>query len=289
MEHRVTKGMSRRFWVTIVCFALMLGVVTATSAREAEPPPVLLVTGEWPPYTGAKLEGGGLAVELVRAVFAEMGRNAEIRFYPWRRCEAYVRQGMAWATFPFAITEERRAQYLFSDPLIESDSVLFYYGSKMASFELNELSDLRPYTIGASSGYWYEKMFREAGLRVAPSLDDLTGLKQLKMRRVDLHPMERRVGLWLIDHHFEQDRGSFGIVEKSLRTNQNALMVSKSHPDSRALLEAFNAALQQVREKSIHRRIMERDRIGFKTVPRAVPRQVISRVISNLSDRRFLR
>lgn len=250
--------MLRRFLVTMIGFTLLVSGVAAPSAREADPAPIPLATGEWPPYTGAELDGGGVAVELVRAVFAAMGRAADIRFYPWRRSEAYVRHGLAWATFPYAITEARRADYFFSDPLFESRGVFFYYGQKMASFEFTELNDLRPYTIGVAAGYWYEELFLDAGLTVDQSLDDLAGLKKLQARRIDLYPADQLVGLWLIANHFAPDQQHFGIVERPLRTNQNALMVSKSYPHSRALLREFNAALQRVRKEGLYRRIMER-------------------------------
>lgn len=257
--------MSRCFLAPFVGLILLLGGVTATLSSDAVPAPIPLATGEWPPYTGIDLESGGFVVELVRAVFAEMGRAADIRFYPWRRCEGYVRNGMAWATFPYAITEERRAHYFFSDPLFESGAVFFYYGRKMASFEFAELNDLRPYMIGAAAGYWYEKLFRDAGLTLDQSSNDLVGLKKLQAHRIDLFPVDKLVGVWLIDNHFAQDRRNFGILEGPLPKNQNGLMVSKSYPNSRVLLEAFNAALQRVREKGIYRRIVKRYGIGSET------------------------
>ena len=223
---------------------------------------VALVTGEWPPYTGENLDGGGVAVELVNAVFTEMGKASTIGFFPWRRCEAYVRTGQAWATFPYAITGARQSKYLFSNTIFQSHSVWFYYGDKMRSVNFTDLDSLQPYTIGVASGYWYEGWIRDAGLTVDESPDDLIALKKLKLGRIDLYPMDKHGGIWLINKYFPGDEGRFGILENPIRDNDNALMVSKTYPHSERLLEEFNAALQSVKDKGIDRRILDKFRFA---------------------------
>ncbi len=51
---------------------------------------ITLVTGEFPPYTSKTLEHRGFSTEIVSAVFQEMGKEVEYKFYPWRRCEDLV-------------------------------------------------------------------------------------------------------------------------------------------------------------------------------------------------------
>ena len=250
--------MPERYAGIVVALALAwFGALTGPASRAQEPA-IPLVTGEWPPYAGEKLEGGGFAVAVVKAVFAEMGRRSQLKFYPWKRCEAYVQQGIAWATFPYAITPEREAHYLFSDPLFEGKDVWFYYGEKMQSVDYEELTDLRPYTIGGASGYWYSELFREAGLTIDKTSNDVVGLRKLQAGRIDLFPMNELAGVWLINSYFPAQRHRFGILKKPLRHLQNALMVSKNYPNSRELLQEFNGALQRVRAKGIDRQLLEK-------------------------------
>ncbi len=249
--------MPKRYFGIFIVFALLWGGTKTVPVEGADEATITLVTGEWPPYTGEALNGGGIAVKLVKAVFAEMGRAVDIQFYPWRRCEAYVQRGKAWAAFPYAFTAERRTQYLFSDALFETGNAWFYYGEKMNSVEYEEIADLRPYKIGVATGYWYEKWLRQAGLRIDESTDDLTALRKLQAGRIDLFPLEQRVGMWLINQHFPEHRQHFGTLKQSLHAHEHGLIVAKSYPNSRTLLREFNEALQRVKTKGIDQRILQ--------------------------------
>ena len=250
--------MPKRDVLNFVRLLLACVAIGGPTAWAADTPPIPLVTGEWPPYTGKSVEGEGVVVEIVRAVFQRMGRQPHIEFYPWKRCEAYVQHGLAWATFPYAITAQRLANFRFSDPIIEGKEVWFYYGEKMKSVKYEDLTDLRPYKIGAVSGYWYGDSFREAGLSVDETSEDIAGLRKLRAGRIDLFPMNELAGIWLINTVFAHDQHSFGMLTKPLGLNRNALMVSKSYPDSDALLEDFNSALRTVREDGTDERIRRR-------------------------------
>lgn len=249
--------MPKRYFGILIVFALIWGGTKTVPVEGADEAAITLVTGEWPPYTGEALSGGGIAVKLVKAVFAEMGRSADIRFYPWRRCEAYVQRGKAWAAFPYAFTAERRAQYPLSDTLFETSAAWFYYGEKMKSLTFREIEDLRPYKIGVATGYWYEKWLRQAGLRIDESSDDLTALKKLKAGRIDLFPVDQGVGIWLINQHFPEHRQYFGMLKQFLHANENGLIVSKSYLNSQTLLREFNEALHRVKARGMDRRILQ--------------------------------
>lgn len=247
-------------WLSL-CFAVGLWWAGAAPVRGDEPS-IPLATGEWPPYTGEALEGGGVAVELVKAVFQEMGRQADIRFLPWRRCEASVRGGAVWAAFPYVRTPERQAGFFFSEPLIEGRDVWFYYGDRMKAVVYGTLADLRPYRIGVASGYWYEELFRQAGLEVDSSSSDLVGLAKLRAGRLDLFPMNEMTGVWLLERYFPDQRQDFHILEQPLGSNQNALLVSKTYPGSLLLLGEFNLALRRIRANGVYQRIVERYRLA---------------------------
>ncbi len=249
--------------VTIRLSGLCLAVLVLLSAAPTRGAglSVPLATGEWPPYAGEQLAGGGVAVELVQAVFREMGRQADIRFLPWRRCEASVRGGLVWAAFPYAKTPERQAGFFFSDPLIEGRDVWFYFGDRMRGVAYDDLTELRSYRIGMASGYWYEEMFRQAGLEVDPSSSDLVGLAKLRAGRLDLFPMNELTGIWLIERYFPEQRQNFGILEQPLRSNQNALIVSKVYPGGLLLLGEFNLALRKIKANGVYQRIMGQYRL----------------------------
>jgi polar amino acid transport system substrate-binding protein len=219
---------------------------------------VLLVTGEFPPYTGEALEGGGLVTEIVTAVFAEMGRPVRVEYYPWGRIETMVENGEAWASFPYVPTEERQQRFLFSDNLLTTEESLFYYGDAMRDVTFTEFADLQPYRVGVALGYWYIEPLEAAGVNTDPANDDLANLRKLQAGRIDLAPISYYVGQWLIQSNFPDDAASFGVLDTPLRVNLNMLIVSRTYPESEALLEQFNAGLAAIQENGVYQRIIER-------------------------------
>ncbi len=65
-------------------------IIIIMSATSVWAETITLVTGEFPPFTSEALEHRGFSAEIVSAVFQEMGKEVEYKFYPWRRCEELV-------------------------------------------------------------------------------------------------------------------------------------------------------------------------------------------------------
>lgn len=224
---------------------------------------ILLVTGDFPPATGEALAEGGYATAIIKAIFAEMGRPIRIEFYPWARAEAMVESGEAWGTFPYNRNDERAAKFFFSEPIFNSLGLFFYYGDKMAAVEYEELGDLSAYRIGGATGYWYVPVFEEAGLNVEIASDDLANLNKLVAGRIDLYPIKEDVGWWLIQTSFAAEIDSFGTLAKPYSENSSYVMVSRSYPDSEALLQAFNSALAEIQANGTYAAILEQFNISL--------------------------
>jgi polar amino acid transport system substrate-binding protein len=234
---------------------------------EAAPAPagdeILVVTGEFPPFTGEALDGGGMITEIVAAVFAEMERPIRVEYYPWERVEAMVQSGEAWGAFPYVPSEERRELYMISDNLGNSETYLYYFGDAMQGVTYEELSDLQQYRMGASQGNWYIPLFEEAGLNAEVAADDLANLRKLRAGRIDLFPTVSIIGQWLIQNNFPDEADQFGILEQPLQVDdsqliQNTVIVSQTYADSEAILTDFNTALATVIENGTYAEIVAR-------------------------------
>lgn len=216
---------------------------------------VTLATGEWIPFTSARLDNYGNFTEIVSIVMKEMGKEPEFRFYPWPRCYDSVVKGRIWAAFPYSYTEERAKQVIYSDALSCSKTVFFYYetDSSEKQYRFERLEDLKKYKIGGVSGYFYEASFQKAGLDVDYANKEISGLEKLKLGRVELMPLNELVGRHLIRTHFPGGADKFKTLPKPLSISPLHLIVSKVYPDSGELLKRFNAALNRCREKGLIR------------------------------------
>jgi polar amino acid transport system substrate-binding protein len=229
---------------------------TPTPAASAE---ILLTTGEWEPYTSEKMEGLGAFTEIVSAVFKEMGQHPKYLFYPWKRGEAETKDGKVFAIFPYIVTDERKKDFDFSDPVMISTGKLFYLPERhKAEIVYDKLEDLQAYTIGGTLGYWYETPFKQAGLQVDYTSSDEQNFQKLYAGRVDLAATEELVGWALIRKLYPQEENRFATVKKPLNKDPLRLMISRQYPGAAELTQRFNAALKAIYAKGIAQKILEK-------------------------------
>ncbi|MBF0378216.1 MAG: transporter substrate-binding domain-containing protein [Desulfamplus sp.] len=224
---------------------------------------IVLVTGEWAPYTSEKMKGQGFFTEVVSAVFKEAGLEVEYKFYPWLRCEDMIQKGKAYAAFPYMINDERKKIYDFSEPLAKSTGRLFYLKSNVKSEVVWEkYEDLKKYKVGGTAGYWYEKPFADAGVKLDLAVSDELGMKKLHGGRFDLLATDELVGWDLVNTFFSTDKHNFAVVKKPLNNDNLRLMVSRTYPDSQAITKKVNEALQRIKDKGIYSKILKKYNIS---------------------------
>ena len=212
-----------------------------------------MATGEWIPYSSEAMPHYGTFTKRVSTVCSEMGATPDYRFYPWRRCFDSVVKHRVWAAFPYAFTEERAQSVWYSDALSCSKTLFFHYDKEgtSKSYGVTNKEDLKAYRLGGVKGYYYEVFFEKAGLNVDYVNKELYGLEKLKLGRIDLMPMNEKVGWNLIDTHFPEERHRFKTLPIALSVNTLHLIVSKAYPESKQLLDRFNQAVERCVEKGL--------------------------------------
>lgn len=203
--------------VVLLCASLaVLGLPHAVVA--AEPPPentIVIATGSWTPYVEVKqeevsLDPGALEariksvegplIEVVRKAFSAVGVQVDFVSHPWTRNAQLVQSGAVDAALPYYCSVDRAQSFICSDPVAEGEQVFFH--RREMDFDWSGISDLRPYTIGATLGYFYGETFevREAvgDLKVLRVAKDEVNLKLLTHGRIDLFPQDRAVGYAMI-------------------------------------------------------------------------------------------
>jgi polar amino acid transport system substrate-binding protein len=234
---------------------IFIGGVQPCPAAETLP----LSTGEWKPYTSAEMGGYGFFSEIVAATFKEARIEISIDFYPWKRCEANVKNGKAFAAFPYSITRKRKRFSYFSDSVSTSTTVLFYNNQlHKTSIHFDSMEALRSYSIIGVLGYFYAEKFKEESIPVHYVPTEEKALELIFFKRYDLLPLNKYVGINLIDEKFPDKRHCFSFCKTPLSTNTLHLMVSKRFPNSKELIQKFNAALIRLKEQGKYQKIVDR-------------------------------
>jgi polar amino acid transport system substrate-binding protein len=233
-------------------FAAFMLFFSAPQCANAEEISFALL--EWPPHTTQKMEGYGVASELVTAVTKEMGLEPKYGFFPLKRVLHYVKEGKYWAAFPGSYTKKRAETFFYSDPIFPQVDRFFYY-KKKPDIDFDTLENLKSLTIGGTKGFWYVDGFKKAGLKTYYVAEDFLALKMLVGGRIDLVAVNDTVGWQLIKKHFPNQVDNFGVLKKPLRVKENFLLASKKYPDSKTVLKRFNEALKRVKENGTYHRI----------------------------------
>lgn len=238
-------------WLLIV---VMLACAVFCHAGE----PIIIVSDDYQPYTSSKNGGSGVILDIVKQVFDEIHIETVFKFYPWKRCEAHVAKGIAFAAVPYFKTEARLGRYDFSDPVIYSFNRFFFNKEKFPKgFEWNTLEDFRGYTMGSILGYWYMPAFERAGLRTEAVASDLQNMEKLIHRRIDFTLVDELTGRWLLREYFSKETEKIRMLEKPESFIEFYLLISRTYPNSAGITERFNNGLRMLKENGGYRKILE--------------------------------
>ncbi|WP_158228932.1 substrate-binding periplasmic protein [Chitinimonas sp. BJB300] len=207
-----------------------------------------LANGEWPPYAGETLPEGGIGTHIVRAALAAEGITVEFDYLSWKRGLEIAKRGLLVGAILWVPLPEREADFLFSDPIMNTDFVLLYRQNK----PLNSVKQVKGFQFGMANGYSYEKMpeltslVRESGKPSVVVADDESGIKAVIQERIDLFPIDRQVGRWLLSN-MPAPNVPVLVNEPPIRVDQLVVLFPRTSARSKWLQERMNAGLANLR------------------------------------------
>lgn len=239
--------------------AIFLSITGEAQARYDDA--VRLAIGEWAPFTGRTLPGGGGLARLVDAAFAEAGYDVEFEFMPWTRAFERVRQGHYDGSPGWRPTRERERDMVFSGPLVETKAVLVHLLD--TPLRWTQIDDLGRYRLGVLKGYSYGDDFdsarRQGSLRLDVSHDLSANIRKLLVGRLDGLVASRREVRYMISRTLSPDTRE-RLVEhpQPIHTGFVHLMFSRALPGDRSstLMSAFERGLRTLETSGFRERIL---------------------------------
>lgn len=240
----------------------MPGLSSPSSLPDETGPAVLrLAIGEWAPYTGSDLPHYGCDARVVSEAFAAEGVRVVYDFFPWARAFANS-TGAKWdGTLDWADTPTHRESHLISTKPLSRQAWVFFHHRDYA-FDWTVLDDLAGCTVGVTGGYVYSDLFNDlkaagrATFDVAPS--DRLNFRKLLNRRIDIFPMERRVGLALMARIFSRaEQDQIVIHPKPIDEFRAYLLLSREKPGNAWRMTQFNRSFRRLEESGRYEQIMQ--------------------------------
>jgi len=238
-----------RFLLAAVLFAVCL-----SAARASD---LLIVTEELPPYNYQ--EDGvakGMSTEVVQAVLAETGLEADILFYPWARSYLMAQTRKNTLIYSMARIPEREELFEWVGIVCPIRTSFFKLASN-TDIELNTLDDARKYLIGVTLKnvnhiYLDSKGFTNLELES----QDITNMRKLALGRIELMPFAEASFFYQV----RRDGMDPSIFEPVYTLDDLSLHLymafsKSSDPD---LVERFRVALQTIKDNGVYDDIMMR-------------------------------
>lgn len=233
-----------RWWIA-------LALVAAFASRAgAQPESVVLATGDdFPPFVDQYLPDGGLTARIVARAFEEAEFVvSELRWLPWQRAISLTRQGQVDATFPWSETDDRREQFLFSDPILVIPN--YAWVRETDDFAPTSIDDVRGRRFCRPVGYATLGALAEFELQgtatreAAGSMADC--FRMLMVGRVDFVSANR----FDAQNAISAAGLANGVVVRldlMLAEARQSLIVGRANPRADTIIAAFNAGLGKLR------------------------------------------
>lgn len=207
--------------------------------------PLILVTGDYAPYSGATLPDGGQSTRLVTRVMHAAGyQDLKVLYLPWGRGYQQALNGLATATYPYARTSERERDFYYSDPIHLDHLSWFTYRGSQAVLDGNWQGLKVCMPLGWSSSN-FDSVVKRFGLIVQSPKTLEQCLQLLARQRVDLITMNDAVMADASQQEFG-DPCYLQPLPYFRETEALYLIVSRQIADGSEVIKQFNRALARV-------------------------------------------
>ncbi|WP_374347807.1 substrate-binding periplasmic protein [Chitinimonas sp.] len=213
-----------------------------------------LASGEWPPYAGEALPGGGLGAHIISAAFAEADIVVEYQYLSWKRGLEMARQGKLDGAILWGGQRADQQEFLATQPVVTSQVVLFHRREK----PLDGKAPVKGYRLAYPNGYDYEvipgfiALAQASGIAPLKTGSDRDALRALLNNRIDAYPADRLVGIYLLQEAmYDHWQEHIAITPSPLSIEELGVLISQRHPHAKQLVRRFNAGLAALQQKGL--------------------------------------
>ena len=240
------------------CLVGFVGGLVISFAAVSEPavnatPAVSLSNDVWPPYVEQDGQHG-VAVDLIKAAFAEQHQPLNVSIKPWARVFRDVKNCrddllLIW------YEPEREAVIRYSEPFLTNR--LRFIKRHGDEFVYRNQASLDGKLIGVIRDYHYDDQFVNDDRYILHASESLlSNLRMLAANRLDLVVADELVTATTI--HQQHLGGKFSFTGPPLRDRKLYLATGVCNPDGAALIERFNVGLAAIKASGKYDQIIDK-------------------------------
>ncbi|MCF2950179.1 transporter substrate-binding domain-containing protein [Paraglaciecola aquimarina] len=201
-------------------------------------------TAEWQPYINAKGDPLGSAAELIQLLFSQDNTEVIWQYQNFELAYNQVKKNQKLAAYPYFKTPLREAEVLFSDPIFNVTSHIYY------SRQFNEdiqLADLKRFRIGKVTDYSYGTEIDKIVADAKDINSEKQALIELLNNEIDYLPMTESVMNNLLIETFPEQM----LLVKPLsavKGNASLHLIASKTAEGEALKAQLNRLICHVKE-----------------------------------------
>ncbi|MCV2371241.1 substrate-binding periplasmic protein [Roseateles oligotrophus] len=236
---------TRWHWLGSMLFLASFVFATPTRAET-----VRVAIGEYPPFKVQAALGGGALTEIVAEALKARNLDISIEWVPNNRAIVGTMNGTYEASFGWAHNDERDAALLYSSkPIYVYRMVFVQHIDKPVAWA--SLADLAHKRIGFTRGNFYSQaladMQSQKLIASEITVGDVSGLKMLALKRIDLFPLEASVARFLIATELDLETArQLEIQNQMFWSVPIFFVVSKKAPNAQELMNEFNKGYEEL-------------------------------------------
>jgi polar amino acid transport system substrate-binding protein len=249
---------ARRIALRSCLAGLVLLLADSVAVRAAEAPLRLATGPDFAPFADEALPDGGKAVALVKAAFDAAGIAYMIETLPWKRGYEATAKGVYDATFPYAVTAERRQDMRFSESLLALS--LRVVSARDAPILYRRPADLQGKTLCVPIGFdGYAPLAEMIRAGAVPTIETHSVAACVR-NVIDGHAQFLVEDLEVV----HAAAGEAGVADRivalgdALMEVQLHLVVGKDNPRAAEILSGFSSGLQKLRDTGRYAEIVNR-------------------------------
>lgn len=258
----LVKSFRDQFNQSIEQHGLAQAISLLASEYKSETPILKMAGHSWEPYISNQLPANGLAVNLVTEIFTHAGYQVEMKFMPWQRVSEEMGNGGIDISAAAWYNETRALEAQFTDAYLDNELVIIKRKTDQLSYSTQEEFktniDSRGYRLGVFQDFGYGDYFSE--------ISPLVSLNYYKYCTQMIRDVANKsTDIALIDNW---------TAKKSLDNNKNVadhlevmptlikrglhVTISKMRSDYKAIADAFNKALAEMKENGRYEEILNK-------------------------------
>ncbi|MEZ5573969.1 MAG: transporter substrate-binding domain-containing protein [Halioglobus sp.] len=223
-----------------VILLLVLAVAQCANVQAAQE--VRLMANTSPPYADATLPDEGLALELVKHVFAGTNYTPVISIENWSRAVEGTSVGVYDALASVWYSKEREKDLLFSEPYLRSQLLILKLRSNEGTY--TSLQQLAGSRLGVRADYAYGVDFSSIPQLTLVEEDQLVpNLLNLLNGKVDFVIADQRSAAMQLHTYFKDKITQFAVLPIELPPVERHVAASRTWPGADTMIAEFNNAL----------------------------------------------